>query len=218
ATEGSTIAGHVTLDGAGTPRRDAIEFSPIAFDPDVSPFGMGNVARAEIRDDWTFELKGISGPRRLRLVAAPDGWALKAILAHGIDVTDAILPFGTAAQSIPDLELVLTDRITRLVGAVGDRRGQSVSGYTCVVFATDRDKWYPGSRFVGIAEPKADRTFEVQGMPVGEYFAAALEDAPDEGGDAWRDPAFLETLTSRASRVMLTEGLTASVNLRLIIR
>ena len=55
-------------------------------------------------------------------------------------------------------------------------------------------------------------------MPVGEYFAAALDDAPDEGGDAWRDSAFLETLTSRASRVMLTEGLTASVNLRLIIR
>jgi hypothetical protein len=208
----------VTLDGAGTPRRDAIEFSPIAFDPDISPFGMGNFARAEIRDDWTFELKGISGPRRLRLVAAADGWALKTIVAHGIDVTDAMLPFGTAEQSIADLELVLTDRITRVVGAVSDRRGQSVSGYTCVVFATDRDEWYPGSRFVAMAEPKADGTFEVQGMPVGEYFAAALEEAPDEGGDAWRDSAFLETLTSRASRVRLTEGLTASVNLRLINR
>src|SRR5437660_4777128 len=100
ASEGSTISGHVTLDGMGAPRRDAIEFSAIPFDPDVSPFGMGNFARAEIRDDWTFELNGISGPRRFRLANAPDGWALKSVLAHGIDVTDVILPFGTKQQSI----------------------------------------------------------------------------------------------------------------------
>src|SRR5204863_2430211 len=50
ASEGSTITGRVTLDGAGSPRRDAIEFSPIPFDPDdVSPFGMGSFAHAEIR-------------------------------------------------------------------------------------------------------------------------------------------------------------------------
>ena len=51
ASSGSTIVGHVTLEGAGAPPRDAIEFVPTAFDPDVSPYGLGGFARAEIEND-----------------------------------------------------------------------------------------------------------------------------------------------------------------------
>jgi hypothetical protein len=215
-SRGSTITGRVTLDGAGVPRRDQIDFVPTPIDPDTSPLGMGSAAAAELDDDWKFELDGIVGPRRLTLERAPEGWALKVVLAHGLDVTDKVLPFGTETQSIGDLEVVLTDRIARLVGTVSDGRARPVVDYKCLVFAVDRDKWYPASRFVEIASPKSDGTFDIQRLPGGDYFVAAVDDARDDDNDRWRDPAFLEGLTSRATRVSLTEGLTASVSVKLI--
>ncbi len=45
--------------------------------------------------------------------------------------------------------------------------------------------------------------------------AAATSRVPGDGEDAWQDPAFLESLIGRASTVMLSEGRTSSVTLRL---
>jgi hypothetical protein len=38
-----------------------------------------------------------------------------------------------------------------------------------------------------------------------------------EGSGEWQDPAVLEALTSRASRVTLTEGQSVSAALRLVV-
>ena len=64
------------------PSRDRIELVALATDPDSSPAGMQGPAQAEIHDDWTFELRGINGPRRFRLAAPLPGWGLQAVLAQ----------------------------------------------------------------------------------------------------------------------------------------
>jgi len=72
---------------------------------------------------------------------------------------------------------------------------------------------------VEIASPGRDGTVDVHGLPGGEYFVAAVDTGIDDRDhDSWTDPTYLEELVGDASRVMLTEGVTTSANLRLISR
>jgi len=53
-------------------------------------------------------------------------------------------------------------------------------------------------------------------MPPADYYIAAVDRtsrSEDVYDDGWQEPAYLESLIPHAARVMLTEGLTASVSL-----
>src|SRR6185295_14501346 len=113
-------------------------------------------ASAEIRDDWTFQINGVNGPRRLQMSRAPAEWALKAIRVNGIDVTDRPLAFGKADQSLTDVEVVLTDRITAITATIADDHARPVDGAHLIVFPIDRDRWYPDSRYVRTAVASAE--------------------------------------------------------------
>jgi hypothetical protein len=213
---GSSISGRFTFDTADRsriPRPADTELSPIAIDEDVSP--AKNTATANVHDDWSFELAGINGPRRLQLVHAPKGWALKEIRVNGIDVTDRPMRFGTRNQSLSDVEIVVTDRINTLTGTITDDRARAASGAFLVVFSTDRDRWYPASRFLRKAIAGANGLFTVSGLPFGTYYAAAVARLPADGEDGWQDPEFLESLRPGASTVTLAEGDRQILNLRL---
>jgi protocatechuate 3,4-dioxygenase beta subunit len=212
---GSAISGRITLEGGPPIKLAEIELSPIPADADLSPLTGNPPARAEIKADWTFEMAGVSGPRRLALMRAPPGWTLKSVLMDGIDVTDTPMPFGAKDQSIRGLEVVLTGRGGEVFGRLSDSRGRSLTDYTAVVFATDRERWFPASRFLKQARPGTDGVFTVRGLPDGEYFVAAVDRLrPDE----WQDPDFLESILSGATRVALREGQTLSVSPKLIAR
>ena len=96
----------------------------------------GPPARAHITQDGQFELAGISGPRRLQVVRAPAGWMLKSILVHGVDVTDQVMSFGRDDESLDDIEVVLTNRITQVLGSVSDLKGLAPSDVAVLAFAT----------------------------------------------------------------------------------
>jgi hypothetical protein len=213
---GSTIRGRITFDadgGAREPARSPVELSPIPADFDRSPGK--NWASADIHRDWTFEMSGVNGPRRLQLARAPAGWTLKQILVNGIDVTDYPLPFGRADQSLSGVEVVLTDRLNELNGTIADDHAEPVRGATLVVFSTDRSRWYQASRFVRKTVTGPDGAFTLAGLPLGSYYAAAVARLPAEGADAWQDPEFLATLVAPASSVTLGDGARTSLNLRL---
>ena len=77
-SSGSSMGGRFsfeTFDPSKQPVLSGIELSPIPVDADLSP--QSNFATANIHADGSFEIKGISGPRRLQLLRAPPGWALK---------------------------------------------------------------------------------------------------------------------------------------------
>jgi hypothetical protein len=215
---GSTIGGRITFDGARAPAARNFDLSAVPSDADLAPLD-GNFARADIRNDWTFELSGISGPRRLRLLRAPRGWGLKQVLANGVDVTDTPLPFGSKSQSLSDVEVVLTDRITEIAGTVTDDRGRSAADARVVAFAVDRDLWYDRSRFAKIAPSDANGAFSVRDLPPGVYFVAAVDRrrASEENGE-WLDPDLLDSLTLGAVRITLSEGQSISANPRLRTR
>ena len=200
---GSTITGRVTFEGGEAPRPDQVELVMSPADPDLTPF-FGTSAGAGVHDDGTFEIEHAAGPGRLCVARAPSGWALQRVIVGGLEVTDAALSFGAESESLRDVEVVLTNRVTRITGRVTDGRGTPAADGAVIVFSDDDERWYDGSRYVATSRPGRDGSFEISGLPPGRYFAIAVDRLPES--DAWRDRAFLKTLAATASRVTLTEG------------
>jgi hypothetical protein len=183
----------------------------VPADQDLAPF-VGGPDRAGIHDDWTFEITNVNGPRRLRVVRAPSGWSLKAILVDSTDVTDTVLSFGTPAQSLKDVEVVLTRQQTAISGRITDARGRPAAGGAVVAFAVDEDRRGEGSRFFAVTRPARDGSFELRGLPRGDYFIAAADRVRDD--DEWHDPDVLNALARTATRITLIEGQELTLTLK----
>jgi hypothetical protein len=211
---GSTIAGRVLFEGIGDFKPGDFELSPVPADGDSVRLTQDPPARAEIHDDWTFEMAGIHGSRRLRLLQASARWALKAILADGTDVTDTPLVFGTTEQSLRDVQVVLTDRVSGITGVVVDDRGRAVHHYTIIAFAVDRTLRYKHSRFVAHGEPDRDGAFALRRVAPGEYYVAAINPRRlTDLNEALEDADLLNALVSTAAKLRLAEGETHAVSL-----
>jgi protocatechuate 3,4-dioxygenase beta subunit len=209
---GSTVTGRMVFEGASAPSRRRLDLALIPADPDFVPFGGGGLG-ADIHDDWTFTIANASGARRFRMRTAPPGWMLKSIRSKAGDITDAVMSFGTGRESLQDVEVVLTDQVTHVSGAVTDGRG-APANCAVVAFSSDRSRWFEASRFFALRRPSADGTFRIDGLPPDEYYLAAVDQVSgdDDGGD-WQDPEFLDRLSRNATKVMLTDGERLSVSL-----
>jgi hypothetical protein len=205
--KGSTARGRIRFDGTpgdlkpgdvrviATPADGGINFSP-----------SGGPATA--KDDWTFELTGISGRRLLR-VAASAAWTIKRITLDGTDVTDTPIEF--KGDDVDDIEVLLTQRLTDLSGAITDGRGARITDATVVLFADDRDKWTPLTRYLRSTRPDQDGRYKVRGLPPGRYLAVAL-DYIEPGEET--NPETLDRLRASATRVTLAEGETRALDLK----
>jgi hypothetical protein len=213
---GSSIAGHFTfdvVDRTSLPPAASIELTPVPVDVDLAP---AQPATADIRSDGTFDIGGIHGARRLQLTRVPPGWMLKEIRVAGMDVTDRAIAFDRLEQSVTDVEIVLTDRVTELRGTIADRNANPVADATVIVFPTDRGLWYPMSRFVRKGVSRTDGTFTIAALPVGVYNVVALGRSPLLDDNGWQDPALLESLMAHAAIAAITDGPGPSVNLRIV--
>jgi hypothetical protein len=214
STPGSTISGRVIFEGDGpTVQSLTIMTSRANFDQTPS-----STAQADVAQDLRFIMAGIRGPRRITVGRLPAGWMLKSVIAKGVDVTDMALPFGNPDQSLTDVQVVVTSRITELSGTVADGRGDLATSYTLLVFPVDRDRWYPGSRYFRRAGPGSGGNFSVKGLPPADYYVAPTSgwNVLKDGGDTWQDPEFLESIALRSSRATLTEGGRVALTTKLI--
>ena len=213
---GSTITGRITFEGSGDrPRPGDVSVTTAPIDFDRAPIG-GPFGRSQTTRDWTFELRGLSGTRFIRLVREPPGWTLKAIRVNGIDVTDSPLTFGSRAEALDDVEVVLTRQVSTLSGRLTDSRGQPAGGYV-VAFSSDRSRWGVSSRFVRLARSSGDGAFSMRGLPAGDYYVLAV-DRLLEGIGEWQDPELLESLAPSALRTTIPEGQQVVLNPRVVSR
>ena len=141
----------------------------------------------------------------------PSGWRLKTILLNGSDVTDAVLSLGTPAQSLKNVEIVLTRQQTHIAGRVTGDQGRAIGGCAAIAFAVDADKWGDDSRFLATARSARDGAFDIRGLPAGDYFVTVADRVRE---DEWRDPDVLNTLARSAKRVTLIEGQTVEIVFR----
>jgi hypothetical protein len=83
-----------------------------------------------------------------------------------------------------------------------------------IAFSIDREGWFDGSRHIKRVPLAPNGSFDVTGLPPGEYFVAAVTVSPSD----LQEPDALESLVPRAARVTAREGAVSEVTLRLIRR
>jgi hypothetical protein len=176
---------------------------------DMGPMMGGGPGR--VNDDFTFEIKSPPGTIAIRMVANTPGWALKSVRAHGVDVTDEGLEV-RPNEEITGIEIEMTNHQSDVSGLVTDARGAAVNDYSLIVFAQDRERWNPGSRYVRTGRPDQDGRFKITGLPAGQYYAIAVDYV--EPGDA-TDPEFLDRVRPKAVRFSLNDGELKTMDVRI---
>lgn len=208
---GGRLSGRVVFEDGPAPDRARWSTLRVAAQAADFEVKIGSAMPAAVQDDGTFELRGLAGRVLVRPIALPSGWSLKAVEYDSQDITDAPLEFkGTEEAS--GVRVVLSALSTLVAGSVTDDRGQPVKEFTAVVFAEDRERWGPLSRFIAVGRPDQDGRYQVTGLPPGDYLAVAVEYV--QQGE-WMDSAFLERVRSRAVAFRLAPGETKVLDLRL---
>jgi hypothetical protein len=178
---------------------------------DMGPM-MGAVGPPKVNDDFTFELRSRPGTMVIRMGSPVPGWGLKTVRINGIDVTDdgfEVRP----NEEISGIEIELTNRQSDLSGLVTSGKGDTVRDYSIVIFAEDRERWTPGSRYLRVGRPDQDGRFKITGLPAGQYYAIAVDSIEPGAGS---DPEYLERVRSKATRFSLNDGEIKTVDLKLV--
>jgi hypothetical protein len=212
---GTEMNGDVRVDGGA---RDVSTFSilPVSADFDRAPIaGQQFVTINEGGGRLAF--LGLHGPVRFVLSGAPAGWYLKSVSINGTDATDAPYDFTFKNKWPADARILVSASGATIRGRVVDDRSAQVSEYTVVVFAADPARRFAHSRFTKFARPSQDDSFEVSGLPPGEYRVAAVRslDTAVGAGD-WHDPGMLDTVSAEAQRVTVTEREVLDLTLRIL--
>lgn len=211
---GVTASGRVEFDGDDVPLpriEDVVVFAQPAGPDASSNSGVFSQTPAQVREDWTFEMRDLSGWGILRpLFRQSSAWALSRVTLDGVDVTDTPMEF--TREDIGGVEILLTSRAGAVRGTVVSAAGEPVRDYAVVVFAVDRARWVYPSRYMALARPDPEGRFEAKGLPPEDYLVIAV---PSITGSGWQDPEFLERLRVDATRLLLTEGQSRAIELRL---
>jgi hypothetical protein len=206
---GGVARGRIRFDGGQPPATPPTGFTIQGFDAgNTMAF---NLAGGLVKPDWTFEVRGLAGRRLLRPIGQLPGWHLKSITHEGNDITDTPVEASEGAE-LSGIEIVMTQAVSEISGAVQDSKGNPTNDYVVVIFSPERERWGPQTRFVKVGRPDQTGRFLVRALPPGSYFAVALEYA--EPGEE-TNPEFLERLKSSATPVRVAEGEKKALTLKL---
>jgi hypothetical protein len=168
-----------------------------------------------VRNDGTFEVKGLLGPQLFRpYVPGASGapWMLTAVLLNGIDVIDRPIDFQSGAV-VEGLELVFTQKSADLSGRVTADRGELPPETWIVLFPADETLWREGSRFVRGTRPDKDGTYRFRQLPA--YDNYLLVAATDLEPMQYMDPDFLREMRDRAVRLSVYDNEKKVQNIRM---
>jgi hypothetical protein len=201
-------AGFLTagLGRAGAPAQTSgVKVTLIPAEPGLSP------TRALLPTQDGLEAKLIPGRYFVRVGSIPPGWAIRSMTAGGQNLLDEPLELLESTDAY--IAVTLTDRVTEVIGSVRDARMRSAAGATIIVFpasASNDGAWGPHR----VKETRASTggVFVVRGLPPGDYFIVAIDDAEAEG---WQDPRVIKTLRALATRVSLRDQESRTLQLRL---
>ena len=95
---------------------------------------------------------------------------MKSVYVDGRDVTDQ--PLDVKSENVSGINVIFTDRISGLSGAVRDGRGNGVAGLTVILFPSDESLWLPQSRQIVTARTDAAGAYRLTAVPAGDYLVA----------------------------------------------
>jgi hypothetical protein len=210
---GTTLEGRFLVEGTSEPTMRAYSLHASPTDLDRSPPGGRGPSGLAIYDDGKFSLTGLYGPMRLSVPETLPGWYLKSVMIGGVDVTDSFFDFGRAGTDVPEAQVVLSNAGASVAGSILDGVGRRATAAIVVAFSVNRSNWFDGSRFIKHSASGPNGSFDVTGLPPGEYYVAAVDAATGAP-----TPERFESLVQGAARVTVGDGQSRTIELRLIRR
>jgi protocatechuate 3,4-dioxygenase beta subunit len=209
---GARVTGRVVFEGtssrSGGPTPPRVFPQPANPGPTISLAGDA-AANGTLDDTGNFELGGVSG--RVYFTLGIPAWVVKSVTLSGDDITDQPVDL-TGRESVSDLVITMTDKLTDISGVVTDARGQQLTDYVVVIQAADEKDPAIASRWVRITRPNNDGRFQIRGARPGRYVAAAVESL--EQGRQFA-PEFQQRLRQGAKEFSVREGEAVTVDLRM---
>ncbi len=213
---GAIARGVITTDD-GTPppfRADQVQIFPQPIDPNNMMMGSGP---PRINEDYSFEMTGVFDRRIIRgsigtgMSQGNLGWSLKAVLWDGQDVTDTGIEF-TPGRTYEGLQVIFTQKVTDLSGALTDDRNTPVIDATVIVFPANRERWTFQSRYLRSVRPDTNGRYTVRNLPPGEDYLVIAVRNLEQG--QFSDPEFLGRAADAAKSFSLNEGETKVVDIK----
>lgn len=212
---GFRIAGQLQFDGAAKPPPDAFRRVIATLEPlDERASTSFTIQRLTIDAAGritSYELP--PGRYLVRLQGTIPGWTLRSAMAGGRDVSVVPLDLQSADTNVI---LTFTDRPVVLRGAVRTAKGSPDTAAQVMAFPTDvtSSTFEPSLRRLRSARVSTSGTYEIAGLPPGEYFVIA---ASDEASVDFPSPALIRTLARSATRVKIAETRDVTQDLTTVI-
>ena len=206
------ISGEVVFDTSADPAATVPSAARVALAIEPARPGLSLAARVRPNADGTFGVTNVvPGDYFIRVGALPPGWHLKSITASGRDALDEPVEVGEVGTDA--IVVTLTPRGTEILGTVRDARTQVVPGAAVIILpinARGETAWTPNR--TRETRTTAGGVFTISGLPPGDYYVVAIDDAAAEG---WQDSAVMASLRALATRITLRDQEFRSMNLRL---
>jgi len=210
---GATLSGNITVQATQSAvLPDVTQFRINA--PSADPLAAAPQMQARVAPDGSFTLEGIQAGLVWIRAQTPRGWTLKSVVVSGRDVIDTPLEV-RSSQGISGVSLVFTDKLTEVNGTVSDQTAAPMPEFTVLAFPADATLWRPQSRQIMTTRPDQNGTYQLRGLPPGDYFIAAID--PELPGE-WFEPTFLDEQRRGATRFSLVEGDVKTHDLRVTLR
>lgn len=208
---GATITGQIQFDGeppvqsGSQPAQLRVNAQP--GDP-MNQMGFGSPRPALVNPDLTFTLKGLQGEELLR-TGAP-GTTLKSVLLGGEDITDTPHEFKDGER----VTIVLTTHTAIVQGTVTDDKGAPATEVSLMMFSDDKTTWHGNSVRTRRSGVDQIGQFKLQQVLPGTYLIVAM---PRESLMLpLTDPSTFEQYSKYATPVVVGDGETRTVNLKVV--
>jgi hypothetical protein len=202
-----TIRGRVVLE-AGSDMPVSGNFIFHAQPADGDPSRGQPSGRTDSKDpSHAFAIEGLRGGRYV--LSSFNGLGIVSITHGGRDITDTGFD-ASAGRDFDDVVVTLTSRRTTVTGTVFGAPGATAA---VIAFPVEREEWTDygwDPRRVRTARRGSNGTFEIEGLPQGDYFMIAVDVMHI---NAWAEPAFLAAAAQLATRISLDWGEKATLDL-----
>jgi hypothetical protein len=213
----ATVTGRILFD----PPTSSLE--PSMFQVMVTPKTRGMMMPLPggppvVHEDFTFEAKSAPGESIVRAFAMTPGaqWVVKSVTFDGRDITDDGLTL-TSDGAVKGVDIVLTNRLQTISGAVTNERGEVVSNVTVFLFSQDPDRWFARPWSIPatvMGRPDQNGRYSIRTrLQPGDYYAVAVEylDENRRSGDR----SYLEELSQQAVRFSIREEESKALDLKI---
>lgn len=209
---GANITGQVVFDtGAPPTDKTAQDLRVFVYASMVDPpLSAGMVT---MKDDYSFEIRGVAMTGMVRLFVANTGWNVKEEIVDGKDIVEAPITW-EPGRDYKDIRVVLTQKRAEITGTATDGVGRPVKDYVALAFPQDTDRWVPRSLSILQAHSDQNGQFRISRLPgakYGQYNVIALEGL--QPGQEM-DFELLAKLAPLATKITVGETEVKSVTLR----